>query len=204
MTNEEATRRFYEVAWPLREDVLRTARILVGNVAEAEDLAQDTLLKAFRFLDRFEPGTDRRASARAWLLAILRNTRIDRLRAAASSVGQVSLDALAREPAAPAQSVAVAAGEGESDPAAILSAFGDAEIIAALQDLPEEIRWTLLLVDVEQIDQKEAAAVLEVPVGTVKSRLHRGRAMLREALLPHARDLRLVPDETNTKDGEFR
>ena len=177
------------------EDVLRTARILVGNAAEAEDFAQETLLKAFRFLDRFEPGTEVQGSARPWLLTILRNTRIDRLRASASSAGQISLDALAWEPADPSTSPAIAAaGQLDRDPLVILNAFGDAEIIAALQGLPEEIRWTLLLVDVEQLDQKEAAAVLEVPVGTVKSRLHRGRAMLHEVLLPHAHDLRLVRD----------
>jgi RNA polymerase sigma-70 factor (ECF subfamily) len=67
-------------------------------------------------------------------------------------------------------------------------------MIRALQRLPEEIRWTLLLVDVEGMDHADAAAVLGVPVGTVKSRAHRGRAMLREALLPMARDLRLIPE----------
>jgi RNA polymerase sigma-70 factor (ECF subfamily) len=67
-------------------------------------------------------------------------------------------------------------------------------MIQALQRLPEEIRWTLLLVDVEGMDHADAAAVLGVPVGTVKSRAHRGRAMLREALLPMARDLRLIPE----------
>lgn len=189
MTNEQATRRFYEWIWPLRADVLRTARILVGNVAEAEDLAQETLLKAFRFLDRFEPGTD----ARAWLLTILRNTRIDRLRSMAASAGHVSLESLAAEPADASTDAAPGAVENLlHDPSGLLNAFGDAQIIEALHALPEDIRWALLLVDVEQLDQQEAAKVLEVPLGTVKSRLHRGRGMLREALLPVARDRRLV------------
>lgn len=190
-TDEGATRRFYDLIWPLRADVLRIARILTGQEAEAEDLAQETLLKAFRFIDQFKEGTD----ARAWLMTILRNTRIDRLRSASSSAGQVSLESLAQEPAhAPATTGAATAGNPEHDPAIMLDAFGDAEIIAALQTLPEEIRWTLLLVDVEQLDQKEAADVSDVPVGTVKSRLHRGRSMLREMLLPVARDRRLVED----------
>jgi RNA polymerase sigma-70 factor (ECF subfamily) len=73
-----------------------------------------------------------------------------------------------------------------------LNEFSDAEVIKALQHLPEEIRWTLLLVTVEEMDQADAAGVLGVPVGTVKSRLHRGRMMLRQALLPLARDRRVV------------
>ena len=78
------------------------------------------------------------------------------------------------------------------NPQAVLQGFGDAQIIEALKQLPEEIRWSLLLVDVEQLDQTEAARVLDVPVGTIKSRLHRGRAMLRAALSPLARQMRLI------------
>jgi RNA polymerase sigma-70 factor (ECF subfamily) len=80
------------------------------------------------------------------------------------------------------------------DPHALLQRFSDRHMIQALQCLPEEIRWTLLLVDVEGIDHAEAAAILGVPVGTVKSRAHRGRRMLREALLPLAKELRLISE----------
>ncbi len=76
-----------------------------------------------------------------------------------------------------------------------MAAFTDAQVIEALWALPEEIRWTLLLVDVEQLDVREAAEVLEVPVGTIKSRSHRGRRMLRERLLPLAREMRIVKPE---------
>jgi RNA polymerase sigma-70 factor (ECF subfamily) len=92
------------------------------------------------------------------------------------------------------------AGESEADaawprgPERVLDEFSDRQVIDALQRLPEEIRLTLLLVDVEQLRHEDAADVLQVPVGTIKSRAHRGRAMLRAALLPLARELRLVSE----------
>jgi RNA polymerase sigma-70 factor, ECF subfamily len=177
--------------------VLRTARFLIHDPAEAEDVAQETMVKAFRALDTFEDGTD----VRAWLMTILRNVRIDHLRARASHAGDVSLDALPFEPAGSAAPDLAAVGGGGRDghPAwddaqALLQQFGDRDVIAALRRLPEEIRWTLLLVDVEGLDHADAAKVLGVPTGTVKSRAHRGRQMLRESLLPIAREMRLVRD----------
>lgn len=178
-----ANERFYKLIWPYRADVLRVARMLCRDQTEADDLAQETLLKAFAAIERFEPGTD----ARAWLLRILRNARIDRIRSAARESSNVSLDAGDFELPSPE-----AADELGDDPEQILNAFSDAQIIQALQELPEEIRMTLLLVDVQQLDHKEAAGILDVPVGTIKSRTHRGRAMLRQALLPRARELRWV------------
>ena len=73
------------------------------------------------------------------------------------------------------------------EPEMILEGFEDAEVIAALKELPDEIRWTLLLVDVEDMDHREAARVLEVPEGTIKSRAFRGRGMLRDRLFELAR-----------------
>lgn len=187
LTNEEATERFYELVWPLAATVLRTAQILTGSTAEADDLAQETMLKAFRAIESFRAGTD----VKAWLMAILRNARTDRIRAGVGSAANVSLDALPFEPAEHVGVPESGAAEWER-PQELLNAFGDRDIIEALQRLPEEIRWTLLLLDVEGLDQQEAAKALDIPVGTVKSRAHRGRAMLREALLPVARDRRLV------------
>lgn len=187
MNSKNAEQRFRDVVWPHLATVLRVAQILTNRTQDAEDLAQETMLKAFRALDSFQDGSD----AKAWLLTILRNTRIDRLRASQVSHGQLSLDAAEIDPVAPPPPDAPE-WERSDDPQEILQGFSDRQVIEALQSLPEEIRWTLLLVDVEQVDQKEAAGVLGVPVGTVKSRAHRGRAMLREALLPLARELRLV------------
>lgn len=179
--------RFSELVWPHRAAILRAALIQTGNRAEAEDLAQATFLKAFNAIGTFSAGL----GAKAWLLTILRNTRIDRLRTAAGSAKHMSLEDLPAEPASPG-----AAEEPDSsawrNPEEMLAQFSDAQVIDALQGISEELRWTLLLVDVEGIGHQEAAEILGVPVGTVKSRVHRGRAALRESLLPLARELRLV------------
>jgi RNA polymerase sigma-70 factor (ECF subfamily) len=176
--------------WPQLAAVLRTAQILTGgDAAEAEDLAQETMIKAFRAIDRFVDGTD----VRAWLMTILRNTRIDRLRSDSAAASDVSLEALELDPAGPDDS-----GEPldwksvRDDPERVLSGFSDQQVIRAMKRLPEEIRWTLLLADVEQMDHAEAAEVLGVPIGTIKSRVHRGRALLREALAPLARERRIA------------
>ena len=189
MDRQTPAQRFHRLVWPHREAVLRVASILTGDADEAEDLAQEAMLKAHKAIDRFV-GDD----ARAWTLAILRNARIDRLRSRASAAGTVSLDAIEHDPADPSP-VAPADREPAWDrPEALLEAFGDGQVIAALRALPEDLRWTLLLVDVEGLGHADAAGVMGVPVGTVKSRAHRGRAMLRESLLPLARDRRMVRD----------
>ena len=167
--------------------VLRTARILTGDAAEAEDLAQETMMKAFRSLASFGKGTD----MKAWLMTILRNTWIDHLRSSAASAKNISLDHL---PAEPPDTPDPGGGDEAAwqNPEQVLEAFSDQQVIDALRQLPEEIRWTLLLVDVEQMDHQDAAKVLDVPVGTIKSRTHRGRAMLWQALLPLDREMRLI------------
>jgi RNA polymerase sigma-70 factor (ECF subfamily) len=184
----EAKQRFNDLIWPHLPAVLRLAHILTGNDADAEDLAQETLMKAFRSIDtlRDEAGT------KSWLMRILRNTRVDRFRSEASRPTAVNLEDLAAETAAP-EFVADSDGN-HADVQGILDSFSDAQVIECLGQLPEEIRWTLLLVDVEQLGQVEAAEILQVPVGTVKSRVHRGRAMLRQSMLPVARKLGLVKD----------
>ena len=177
--------RFYQLVWPHRQHLLRAALILCGGAsAEAEDLSQETLMRAFTHLDQFRQGDD----ARPWLMTILRRLRIDRLRSEARYQNDVSLDAGEFDPAAPMEMGSIATDQ----PQALLEDFSDAAVIDALQRLPEDIRWTLLLADVQGQDHKDVAKVLEVPVGTIKSRVHRGRAMLRTALLALAKDRRLI------------
>lgn len=187
MDPEDATRRFYAVVWPHAAQVLRSARHLVSNPAEADDIAQETMIKAFKAIDSFQEGTD----VRAWLMTILRNTRIDHIRAGAASSRNVSLEQLGADPADDATDSSDDDPAWES-PEELLESFSDQQVIDALRKLPEEIRWTLMLVDVEGMDHQDAASVLNVPVGTVKSRAFRGRAMLRKALLPLAKNMRLV------------
>jgi RNA polymerase sigma-70 factor, ECF subfamily len=147
--------------------------VLARHHQEAEDLVQETLLKAFRSIDSFRRGT----SPKAWLMTILRNAHVDRVRQRAGknalSLDSLEVDLAAEDEEAPSQDV-------ELD--ALIERLGDEQLIAALRDLPPEISWTVLLVDVEGMTYPEAAEVLEVPVGTAKSRVFRGRAMLREAI----------------------
>lgn len=194
MDPNQATKEFYDLIWPHRSDVLRVARFLCRDRSVADDLAQETLMKAFRALDRTDVAE---TTLKCWLLSILRNTWKDRLRASRAEIGVVSLT---EEP----ESRPAAASEDadfRADPQTLVDAFSDQQIIDALKALPEEIRWTLLLVDVEGVGTQEAADILAVPSGTIKSRAHRGRAMLREKLLPLARERRLVAEETRSPKG---
>ena len=190
LDHEQATRQFYQLVWPQRAAVLRAARLLSRNPVDAEDLAQETLLKAFRKINSFSEGGD----MKAWLLTILRNTWIDRHRLASAKQPVVRLQDLPIQPAAPASSVSAELPSGECDPQEVLNAFSDQEIIDVLQRLPDDVRWTLLLVDVEGMAQTQAAEVLDVAVGTIKSRTSRGHAALREELLSLARERRIVRD----------
>jgi RNA polymerase sigma-70 factor (ECF subfamily) len=196
LDQEQQSRRFYALIWPHRADVLRVARFLSRSHTTAEDLSQETLLKAFRAVDRLEAGP----GVKAWLLQILRNTWLDRVRVTAGRPPEASLTELSVETEALSESVA---SETWGDPDAVLAAFSDQQVIDALHTLPDEIRWTLLLVEVEGLSLQEAAAVLDVPAGTIKSRTHRGRRMLREKLLPLARELRLVPGDAKEPSSQM-
>lgn len=178
---ESQMERFKRAAWPFLPTLLRGACCLLRRWEGAEDLVQETMLKAMKAIDSFEDGTD----MKAWLMAILRRTHIDHLRAARRRPVEVPLEAADLDGLLNDQSPGPGGGQYDpqwSNPQELLQQFEDQAIIDALQSLPEEIRWTLMLVDVEQIDHAQAAKVLEVPVGTVKSRAHRGRQMLRDKL----------------------
>jgi RNA polymerase sigma-70 factor (ECF subfamily) len=183
LDQEQATRQFYDLVWPHRADVLRLAQFLGKHQTDAEDVAQETLLKAFANIGSFKEGSN----AKAWLLMILRNTWLDRVRAAAAhpekSIGDLPGEPVARE--------VDRAGEW-SKPEELLNDFSDQQVINVMRQLPEEIRWTLLLVDVQGLGQQEVAEILDIPLGTVKSRVHRGHAMMKTLLLPVARERRFV------------
>jgi len=188
--SKQAAKQWQALVWPHLAAVLRVARILIANAADAEDLAQETMLKSYRAFETFRQGSD----VKAWLMTILRNTWRDRMRLASSRETIVSLEDDLNE--APEQPSGQALDWEKicENPEEILNEISDQQIIDALRDFPVELRWTLLLVDVEGMDHEEAARLMGVPVGTVKSRAHRGRALLRKALLPLARQRRLVRD----------
>jgi len=170
--------RFRKLAWPMLPVVLRTAQCLVGHHGHTEDLAQETMIKAMRAIDSFKDGTN----LKAWLLTILRRTHIDQIRSTRNRPLQLSLDVNGIDLPASAASVTEEPITSWDDPEQLMSRFDDQVIIGAMGLLSEEIRWTLLLVDVEQMEQAQAAQILGVAVGTIKSRTHRGRALLRELL----------------------
>ncbi|MCC7145202.1 MAG: sigma-70 family RNA polymerase sigma factor [Phycisphaeraceae bacterium] len=186
MTGKQAqtpVERFQELVWPVLPVLVRTARYLTGNAAAADDLVQETMLRALRHFGSYAE----RSSIKPWLLTILRRTHIDLYRAGRRHQADVSLDAsgLDRSSLAPASSPP---DLDLHDAAQLLERFEDQAVIDALKTLPQEICWTLLLVDVEGLDQADAAEILQVPVGTVKSRAHRGRQMLRAKLGEFARE----------------
>lgn len=172
----DARDRFKKVAWPFVEHLLRTARFLTHDMAEAEDLVQNSILKAWRAFGSFRKGTD----VRAWLLTILRRTHIDHLRHNTRRPEcQATTDDVASSTSAPTPTEL---DQRWGDARLMMEQFDDDEITDALRALPDEIRWTVLLVHVEQLDHEKAAAVMGVPVGTVKSRAYRGRQMLKKWL----------------------
>jgi RNA polymerase sigma-70 factor, ECF subfamily len=175
---KESSNLFYELIWPHAPMLLRVALSLCQNQADAEDLVQESLLKSFRHLDQFAEGT----RVKSWLLTILRHTHIDHVRRAARHDDEASLESLPVQPAA--REVAADPTDLWSDPQALLESLSDQELITALLGLPEDLRWTLLLVDVEGLEMRDAAGVMGIPAGTVKSRLHRGRGLLRQSLVP--------------------
>jgi RNA polymerase sigma-70 factor (ECF subfamily) len=153
----------------------RVALRLTGNSSDADDLVQDTLLKAYRAWDQFEPGTN----AKGWLLTILRHAFINEYRRRRRRPDMVDIDAL--EP------FAVFPEVQEEDPqGAFFERIVDDEVLRSIDGLPEAFRETLVLSDVEGLNYQEIARTLDVPVGTVKSRLFRARRMLQGKLYQYA------------------
>jgi len=175
---DDATQRFRAEAWPLLPSLLRVARMLCRDEHAAEDLVQETMMRAYRHIEIFKPGTN----MKAWLMTILRRTNIDLHRRDQRRIDAGSLDAYGAEVAA----LSPTQNEQWSNPSELLDRFEDEAIESALRSLAEPMRWTLLLVDVEQMSVPEAAAVLDTAEGTIKSRASRARAQLREALWPEA------------------
>ena len=172
----ELTARFERDALPLLDQLYRAARRYTYSAADAEDLVQETMTKAYAGFHRFTEGTN----IRAWLLRILTNTWITSYHAAQRRPDEVLSDEITD-----AQLTARAAHSSVGLPSAelaALEAMGDDEIRQALQALPIDQRLTVYYADVEGFRYKEIAAILDIPVGTVMSRLHRGRRNLRELL----------------------
>jgi RNA polymerase sigma-70 factor (ECF subfamily) len=172
---------------------------LTKNQAEAEDLVQDTLLKAFRAKDHFAQGSN----MRAWLLRILTNTFINRYRR--GGLERSVLDGPDADPLADGW-IGASTMEAMRDPESrALRSMLEKEIAVALDELPEEFRLAVVLSDVEELSYREIAEIMGCPIGTVLSRLHRGRRLLKGRLYQHARALGIVgPEHSIGVEGSSR
>jgi RNA polymerase sigma-70 factor (ECF subfamily) len=157
------------------DSLYRTALRLTRVPADAEDLVQETYLKAFRAADRFEPGTN----LRAWLFTILHNTARNRARDRAREGLTVDSDAVDQAADAPSYGLSVPVPTPE---ALLLREALTPELQAAVDELPEAFRQAVWLRDVEEFSYAEIAEMLNIPVGTVMSRISRGRRMLFDRL----------------------
>ena len=165
----------------------RTGLRMTRSEAEAEDLVQETYIRAFRFRHQFTPGTN----LKAWLFRILTNTFINQYRRKAARPDTTELDDV-EESILYRHMRDVSPGSASPDPEAeLIDNTLSSEVKDALEALPEKFRTTLLL-DVEGFSYKEIAEVLDIPMGTVMSRLHRGRKFLQKRLYDVARDRGIV------------
>jgi len=153
---------FQNEALPHLRSLYGSAFRMTRNAHDAEDLVQETFLRAYRAFDRFTPGTN----IRAWLYTILHRVRTDAFRKASRSPQTVEMEGEG-PPVPPPQDALAGGGE---------------DLERALQALPEVFRMAVVLRDVQDFTYEEIAHILEVPVGTVMSRIHRGRAQLRTLL----------------------
>jgi RNA polymerase sigma-70 factor, ECF subfamily len=190
----EATRaRFERDALPFLDQLYSAGLRMTKSPTDAEDLVQETYAKAYAAFDSFAEGTN----LRAWLFRILTNTFINNYRKGQRQPFSESVDDLTD---AQIQKIdARLPGGMRSAEVEALERIGDAEVLAALADLPDDFRLAVYLADVEGFPYKEIAEIMDTPMGTVMSRLHRGRKLLRDALHGYAREHGLIRAEP---DGE--
>jgi len=167
--------KFERAALPHLDAVYSAALRLTRNPDDAEDLLQETILRAYRFFHQFAEGTN----CRAWLLAILYNNFRNAWRRTAREQPAVSNEEFDRE----VESQSLQSDQTRTNPENLVGGrMMGSQIEVALNAIPAEFREALLLVDAQELNYQEAADILGVPLGTIKSRVSRGRALMREAL----------------------
>jgi RNA polymerase sigma-70 factor, ECF subfamily len=167
--------RFEEEALALADQIYRVARRLVGSREEAEDLVQETYARAFRSWRSFTPGTN----MRAWLFRILTNLNLDRGRRIQRTPDMQPLE---ESDYYLANKLASAAGEEVLDQEHVVDRLSQDSVVKALSDISPQFRDVVVLVDIGDFTYADAAQILDVPIGTVMSRLHRGRRALKQHL----------------------
>ena len=179
--------RFERDALPLLDSLYGGALRMTRNPTDAEDLVQETMLRAYRSFDRFEAGTN----LKAWLFRIMTNAYINTYRKKQREPQKVSQDEV--EDFDLYQELKNHDPQFSATPETIvLDQLVDTDIIEAIEDLPEQFRLAVMLSDLEGFSYAEMAEIMDVPMGTVMSRLHRGRKALQKRLWELARDRGIV------------
>ena len=182
--------RFSELAMPYMDALYSAALRMTRNPADAEDLVQETYLRAYRGFGGFKEGTN----IKAWLYKILTNTFINTYRAKKRRPEETEFDDVAEFSIYGRLGGLEAANAERTPETEVLDAMPDEVVKEALESLPEQFRMAVLLADVEGFSYKEIADIMDVPIGTVMSRLHRGRKQLQRRLWEFARDRGLLPE----------
>ena len=196
--NSEERKAFHEEAVPHIDALYGTALRLTKSESDAEDLIQETMLKAFRYFDKYENGTN----CKAWLFKIMHNTFINRYRKK-----QKRKEYLIDDDYRPLQERAEAPEHTpfhenfESEEHLYFKMFGD-EVKQALQEVPVDFRMVVLLADLQDFAYKEIAEIMDCPIGTVMSRLYRGRRMLQAQLADYARAEGYISAEEEEEEVE--
>ncbi len=193
---DDTTRRreFEENAMAYVDSLYNMALRLVFNKEEAEDLVQETYLKAYRFFNTFQKGTN----IKAWLFKILRNTFINKYRKTVSTPSESFFEDIESVQASVPYEEETKSGESVDTLEKKYNDLGslvDDEVKNALDSLPVEYREAILLSDVEELSYKDISEITNVPIGTVKSRLNRGRGLLQKSLLAYAKDRGFIKRE---------
>ncbi len=189
---------FTEQAMEFMPSLYSAALRMTRNPADAEDLVQETYLKAYRGFGSFEQGTN----LKAWLYRILTNTFINRYRAAKRRPDETDLDDVEDFYLYRRLGGLEEARAGRSAEDEMMDFFSEEEVKAAVEALPEQFRMAVLLADVEGFSYKEIASILDIPIGTVMSRLHRGRKNLQKRLYEYASRQGLLTAEERAETPE--
>ena len=188
---------FAELAMPYMSALYSAALRMTRNPADAEDLVQETYLRAYRGFGGFREGTN----LKAWLYKILTNTFINTYRAKKRRPDEVDLDDTEDFYLYRRLGGLEAANADRTPEAEVLDAIPDEMVKEALEALPEQFRMAVLLADVEGFSYKEIADILDVPIGTVMSRIHRGRRALQKRLWDYAERNNLRPRVDSATGG---